>query len=174
MQHKIDYIHKNYTWDLVDLPKGKKPIITKQVFNVKNKLDGTIDRYKARLVEKGYAQQKGIEYDETFAPTSFASIVRSFVSIVDHYSWKVHQLDIKITQFAGCESEGRGWAVMIRCLGQYFHQSFFFICHSPSPVSLKIFQILNHRVSHFKQPIWSFICHFGQHLFKKSTPKSIF
>ncbi|MCO5603161.1 hypothetical protein L7F22_057308 [Adiantum nelumboides] len=95
MQQEIDSIHKNHTWDLVDLPTGKKPIGTKWVFKVKRKQDGTIDRYKARLVAKGYAQQKGIDYDETFAPTSRASTVRSLVAIAAHHNWKVHQLDIK-------------------------------------------------------------------------------
>ncbi|MCO5560344.1 hypothetical protein L7F22_013956 [Adiantum nelumboides] len=95
MQQEIDSIHKNHTWDLVDLPTGKKPIGTKWVFKVKIKQDGTIDRYKARLVAKGYAQQKGIDYDETFAPTSRASTVRSLVAIAAHHNWKVHQLDIK-------------------------------------------------------------------------------
>ncbi|MCO5591563.1 hypothetical protein L7F22_045550 [Adiantum nelumboides] len=95
MQQEIDSIHKNHTWDLMDLPTGKKPIGTKWVFKVKRKQDGTVDRYKARLVAKGYAQQKDIDYDETFAPTSRAPTVRSLVAIAAHHGWKVHQLDIK-------------------------------------------------------------------------------
>ncbi|MCO5556285.1 hypothetical protein L7F22_009831 [Adiantum nelumboides] len=95
MQQEIDSIHKNHTWDLVDLPTGKKPIGTKWVFKVKRKQDDTVDRYKAKLVAKGYALQKGIDYDETFAPTSRASTVRSLVAIAAHHNWKVHQLDIK-------------------------------------------------------------------------------
>ncbi|MCO5606691.1 hypothetical protein L7F22_060880 [Adiantum nelumboides] len=101
MQPEIDYIHKNHTWDLVDLPTGKKPIGTKWIFKVKRKQDGTVDRYKARFVAKGYAQQKGIDYDETFAPTSRASTVTAIqiglviltydipqVGIV--FSWEMH------------------------------------------------------------------------------------
>ncbi|MCO5566892.1 hypothetical protein L7F22_020575 [Adiantum nelumboides] len=101
MQQEIDSIHKNHTWDLVDLPTSKKPIGTKWIFKVKRKQDGTVDRYKARLVAKGYAQQKGIDYDETFAPTSCASTVRSLVAIAAHHNWKVHQLDIKTTFLNG-------------------------------------------------------------------------
>ena len=95
MQQEIDSIHKNHTWDLVDLPEGKKPIGTKWVFKVKRKSDGQIDRYKAQLVVKGYAQQKGIDYDETFAPTSCASTMRSLVVVAAYHGWKVHQMDIK-------------------------------------------------------------------------------
>ncbi|MCO5583253.1 hypothetical protein L7F22_037162 [Adiantum nelumboides] len=101
IQQEFDSIHKNHTWDLVELPTGKKPIGTKWVFKIKRKQDGTVDRYKARLVAKGYAQQKGIDYDEIFAPTSHASIVRSLVAIAAHNGWKVHQLDIKTTFLNG-------------------------------------------------------------------------
>ncbi|MCO5612518.1 hypothetical protein L7F22_066786 [Adiantum nelumboides] len=96
MQQEIDSIHKDHTWDQVDLPTGKKPIGTIWVFKVKRKQDGIVDRYKGKLVAKGYAQQEGIDYDETFALTSCASTVRSLVAIAAHHGWKVHQLDIKI------------------------------------------------------------------------------
>ncbi|MCO5572616.1 hypothetical protein L7F22_026374 [Adiantum nelumboides] len=117
MQQEIESIHTNHTWDLVDLPTGKKPIGTKWVFKVKRKQDGTADMYKARLVAKGYAQQKGIDYDETFAPTSRASTVRSLVAIAAHHGWKVHQLDIKIAFLNGdlqeevCVSQPSGFVV---------------------------------------------------------------
>ena len=59
---------ENETWDLVQLPDGREPIGSKWVFKVKYKSDGTIDRFKARLVAKRYAQKPGIDYDETFSP----------------------------------------------------------------------------------------------------------
>jgi len=95
MQAELDSIHKNHTWDLVDLPAGKKAIGTKWVYKVKRKPNGTIDRYKARLVAKGYAQKKGIDYEETFAPTSRMTTIRVVVAMAAHYGWFVHQLDIK-------------------------------------------------------------------------------
>ena len=66
MQSEFDAIVKNGTWSLCDLPSGKKAIVTN---GVKLKPDGSIDRYKAWLVAKGYAQEKGIDFDEPFAPT---------------------------------------------------------------------------------------------------------
>ena len=58
MQSEYDALIENDTWSLCDLPPGKKAIGTKWVYKLKCKLDGEIDRYKACLVAKGYAQQK--------------------------------------------------------------------------------------------------------------------
>ena len=95
MQSEYDAIMKTGTWHLCDLPLGKKAIGTKWVYKVKCKPDGTVDRYKARLVGKGYAQEKGIDFDETFAPTCPVTTVRSICAIAAHRGWNVHQLDIK-------------------------------------------------------------------------------
>ena len=55
-------------WDLVDLPKERKPIGCKWVFKVKTNEEGEVERYKARLVAQGFTQVKGADYDETFCP----------------------------------------------------------------------------------------------------------
>ena len=70
MQEEISSIEKNQTWDLVDLPIGKKAIGTRWVYKVKRKADGCIDCLKACVVAKGCAQQKGIYFEETFVSTS--------------------------------------------------------------------------------------------------------
>ena len=97
MQSEMDSIHKNGTWELCELPKGKNVIGTKWVYKIKRKSDGSIDRYKARLVAKGYAQQYGIDYEETFAPTSHMTTIHTVVPFATQRGWKVHQLDIKTT-----------------------------------------------------------------------------
>ena len=60
-------LHKNETWEEVDLPSGKKPMGCKWVFTIKYKATGSIERYKTRIVTKGYTQTLGINYQETFA-----------------------------------------------------------------------------------------------------------
>ena len=64
MEEEMHALVENETWDLVDAPKGVKPIGCRWVYKVKYNTDGSVNRYKARLVAKGYAQQHGIDYDE--------------------------------------------------------------------------------------------------------------
>ena len=62
----MDALQKNKTWELVDLPIDKKLVGCKWVFTVKFKGDGSLERYKVRLVAKGYTQTYGLDYQETF------------------------------------------------------------------------------------------------------------
>ena len=95
MDSEYQSVMKNNTWQLVDLPPGKKPIGCRWIFKTKYKSDGTIDKYKARLVEKGYAQQEGIDYEETFAPTAKIKTIRMIFALAAQFGWKVHQMDVK-------------------------------------------------------------------------------
>ncbi|KAH9292782.1 hypothetical protein KI387_042035, partial [Taxus chinensis] len=85
----------NRTWELVDLPPGKKSIGCKWIFKTKYKADGSIDKHKARLVAKGYAQQEGIDYDETFAPTAKIKTIRVVCALAAQNGWKLQQMDVK-------------------------------------------------------------------------------
>ena len=66
MQEEYESILKNDTWDLINLPSDKKVIRCRWVYKVKYQFDGAIDRYKDRLVAKGYAQIEGVNFEETF------------------------------------------------------------------------------------------------------------
>lgn len=94
---KVEYnaLMKNKTWRLVELPKEKEAIGCKWIFRMKYKVDGTIDKHKARLVVKGYAQKEGIDYQETFAPTTKMITIRLVLAIATQLGWKVHQMDVK-------------------------------------------------------------------------------
>eukprot|EP00253_Pinus_taeda_P033359 PITA_33359 len=95
MNEEIGAIEKSKTWELMDLPEGKDAIGVKWVYKTKSNVEGKIDRHKARLVVKGYKQQQGRDYDETFAPVARMEIVRTMLSIAAQHNWKIYQMDVK-------------------------------------------------------------------------------
>jgi hypothetical protein len=95
MQEEIAAIEKNNTWQLVEKPNDKEPIGVKWVYKLKHNPDGSIQRAKARLVVKGYAQQPGIDYSETFAPVARLDTVRTIIAVAAQKGWNLYQLDVK-------------------------------------------------------------------------------
>ncbi|KAK0600749.1 hypothetical protein LWI29_018076 [Acer saccharum] len=95
MKEEMDSMKSNHVWDLVDLPPGRNAIGNKWVLRIKQKADGIVERYKACLVAKGYTQQEGIDYEETFSHVvRFASICL-ILAIVAHMDLELHQMDVK-------------------------------------------------------------------------------
>eukprot|EP00253_Pinus_taeda_P025136 PITA_25136 len=82
MQKEYDALIKNDTWKLVDPPFGTKPIGRKWVYENKYKADGSLDKHKARLVEKGFSQKEGVDYEETFSPTAKWATIRTLFALV--------------------------------------------------------------------------------------------
>ncbi|KAL0359323.1 UNVERIFIED_CONTAM: Retrovirus-related Pol polyprotein from transposon RE1 [Sesamum angustifolium] len=80
---------------LVPKPENSQPVTCKWVYRLKKKSDGTIDRYKARLVARGFSQSYGLDYEETFSPVANMVTVRSIFSLAANKNWKIWQLDVK-------------------------------------------------------------------------------
>lgn len=95
MREELEALRKQRTWELAELPAGKKTVGCKWVYSVKQNPEGKIERYKARLVARGYSQTYGIDYDETFAPVAKMNTVRILVSCAANFEWPLHQLDVK-------------------------------------------------------------------------------
>lgn len=95
MDEEIRAIERNDTWELTSLPTGQKSIGVKWIFKEKKNAKGVVEKYKARLVVKGYAQRHGVDYEEVFAPVARLETIRFFVSFAAQRNWKIFQLDVK-------------------------------------------------------------------------------
>jgi len=79
------------------LPKGENKVECKWVFKRKLKVDGSIDRYKARLLAKGYSQLHGLDYHETFSLVVKIASKRILLAIASNKNYEIHQMDVKRT-----------------------------------------------------------------------------
>ena len=104
MEEEMASLRANGTWVLETLPPGVKPIPSKWVFKVKRDSEGNIERYKARLVVKGFMQREGVDFNEVFAPVSKHSTLRTLLSLVAEHKLELHHLDVK-TAFLNGELE---------------------------------------------------------------------
>ena len=87
MKEELDALHKTGTLDLVDLPSRKSAIGCKWVYKIKTRSNDTVDRYKARLVARGFTWDYEIDYEETFAPMTRLSFVRTLIAIYGARKW---------------------------------------------------------------------------------------
>jgi len=101
MDEEMVALDVNATWELVALPKDRKAIGCKWVYKVKHNVDGSMTKYKAKLVAKGYAQTYGIDYEETYSPVAKMTNVRGIIAMAATKGWSLHQMDVKNDFFHG-------------------------------------------------------------------------
>ena len=95
IQSEVESILRNFTWELVDLPLGNKPIGYKWIFTKKLRPDGIIEKYKARLVAKGFRQNEGLELFDTYSLVTRITFIRLLIAISAIYNLEIHQMDDK-------------------------------------------------------------------------------
>ena len=81
MAEEIAALERTGTWDLVPLPPHVTPTTCKWVYKVKTHSDGSLERYKARLVAHSFQQEQGRDYEETFAPIAYMTTVRTLLVV---------------------------------------------------------------------------------------------
>ncbi|CAL1373295.1 unnamed protein product [Linum trigynum] len=95
MQEESNALDANHTWELVPRTPEMSVISSKWVYNIKMNPDDTIERFKARVVARGFLQEYGIDYNETFAPVVKMQTVRCVFAVAAMRNWPLFQLDVK-------------------------------------------------------------------------------
>ena len=92
----MESLISNRTWKLVNLPLGCKTIGCKWVLRKKLKPDGSIDKFKARLVAKAFKQKIDLDFFDTFSPVTRITSIRLLIAIVAIFYLQIHQMDVKL------------------------------------------------------------------------------
>ncbi|RVW37486.1 Retrovirus-related Pol polyprotein from transposon TNT 1-94 [Vitis vinifera] len=95
MKSEMESMYSNQVWELVEPPKGVKPIGCKWIYKKKRGIDGKVQTYKVRLVAKGYTKKEGIDYEETFSPVAMLKSIRILLSIAAYFDYEIWQMDVK-------------------------------------------------------------------------------
>ena len=105
MVEEYEYIVNNSVWEVVLRLADKLVVGSRWIFKVKAATNGSIEKYKAKFVAKGYSQVEGIDYEDTFAPITRYSSIRSILALAAQMGWKIHQMDVKTTFLNGVIEE---------------------------------------------------------------------
>lgn len=95
MAEELYALHKTYTWELIPLPPGKCVVGSLWIYKIKTKCDGSVECYKACLVSKGFSQQYGIDYEETFALVAKMTTIHTLIVVVFVRQQHISQMNIK-------------------------------------------------------------------------------
>jgi hypothetical protein len=95
MVEEMESFHKNETWDLVELPSGRKYLGSKWVFKKNMNATGQVEKFKAPLVVKGYSQVKGVKFGEIFSPVEKLNSIRVLMSLAATFDMEIETMEVK-------------------------------------------------------------------------------
>ncbi|KAK4407831.1 Retrovirus-related Pol polyprotein from transposon RE2 [Sesamum angolense] len=98
---EMDSIVSNRTWVIIDLPPGCNTIGCKWIFKKKLKPDGSVDKFKIRLVAKDFEKKDGVDYFDTYSPIARLTTIRVLIALASMYNLPIHQMDVKTTFLYG-------------------------------------------------------------------------
>ena len=90
MTEEYQSIIKNDVWAVVPRHERNSVVASKWIFKIKHAADGSIEKYKAKFIARGFSQKEGIDYEETFAPVAKYTSIKAVLAIATLKGWKVH------------------------------------------------------------------------------------
>jgi hypothetical protein len=101
MTEEYQSILNNDVWDIVPILEGKSVVTSKWIYKIKHAADGSVKKYKAIFVARGFSQVEGINYEETFSPVAQYTSICTIIALATSMGWKVHQMDVQTTFLNG-------------------------------------------------------------------------
>eukprot|EP00253_Pinus_taeda_P008958 PITA_08958 len=95
----------NSAWEIVQRAEGKSMVGSRWIYKVKQAANGSVEKYKARFVVRGFSQIERIDYEETFAPVARYSSLRTILSLSAQMGWHIHQMDVNTAFLNGVIEE---------------------------------------------------------------------
>jgi hypothetical protein len=105
MTEEYRSIMKNEVREILPISKNKDGVSYRWLFKIKHVADGSIEKYKARSIARGFSQKEGIDYEETFAPVARYTSIRTIIALATKMKWKLHQMDVKTAFLNGVIEE---------------------------------------------------------------------
>jgi hypothetical protein len=101
MAKEYQSIMKNDVWDIVLILEGKFVVTSKSIYKIKHATDGSVEKYKAIFVARGFSQVEVIDYEETFFAVGWYTFIDTIILVATSMGWKLHQMDVKTTFLNG-------------------------------------------------------------------------
>jgi hypothetical protein len=95
MTEEYQSIIKSDVWEIVPRPNSKDVVSSRWLFKTKHVADGSIEKYKARFLARGFSLKEGIDYEETFTLVARYTSIRTIIALAAKMKWKLHQMDVK-------------------------------------------------------------------------------
>ena len=110
MTEEYESIMKNDVWELVPKLQDKTIVTSKWLYKIKHAADGSLEKYKARFVARGFSQKEGIDYDVIFAPVARYTTICSIIALTTSQGWNLHQMDGKTAVLHGSIKKRYMWS----------------------------------------------------------------